>query len=348
MIDRAACVGRTLPARSPAALAGALFSNQRSVRHLSAPGDVADAAQDRPRPLRTRLSRTGSLRYGSGRGTIHAMLSSSGSLRDHVGHPSDVQSSNYSGVCRWNFQEVSSSAGKGRLLAMDVVSFDAALQERLRGPEGTDLRRAHLLELFARRLFRGDYHRAAAAMETSCPELDGRSPREAATTQEGMLEVKSLIEKKAAKPRQCGVGVMLQALEDGWRDEYEPLLDLLPAAWGLTDEEFEPLLGVRPGWLRWWRQEKSKLGEQLRNRLRHLRQFSEAVRLVARREDYPLVWRTVWEPGSPIGERSPWEAVRDAGTPALDLLEEYFRALASGELVEWYERRRAGATDNRN
>jgi hypothetical protein len=237
---------------------------------------------------------------------------------------------------------------RDRLLAKDVVSFDAALQERLRGPEGTDLRRAHLLELFARRLFRGDYHRAAAAMETSSPELDGRSPREAATTHEGMLEVKSLIEKKAAKPRQCGVGVMLQALEDSWRDEFEPLLDLLPAAWGLTDEEFEPLLGVRPGWVRWWRQEKGMLDEQLRNRLRHLRQFSEAIRLVARREHYPLVWRTAWEPGSPIGERSPWEAVRDAGTPALDLLEEYLRALASGELVEWYERRRAGATSNRN
>ena len=234
------------------------------------------------------------------------------------------------------------------MLGQDVVSFDAALQERLRGPEGIDLRRAHLLELFAQRLFRGDYHRAAAAMETSSPQLDGRSPREAARTQEGMLEVKSLIERMAAKPQRSGIGIMLQALEDGWRDEYEPLLDLLPAAWGLTDEEFEPLLGVHPGWLRWWRKEGGMLDEQLRNRLRHLRQLSEAIRLVARRADYPLVWRTRWEPASPIGERSPWEAVCDGGTAALNLLHDYFRALAHGDLVRWYERRRIEGADNRD
>lgn len=207
-----------------------------------------------------------------------------------------------------------------------IVDFNDGLQERLRGPEGAALRRAHLVEQFAQRLFKGDYGKAYLAMATQDPALGGVSPGEAAETHEGMLAVKNLIARKGNE-KQRGLGALLDALQSARHNELCPLVDLLQAAWGLADQEFVYLLGVSPDWLESWRMGKVDISAEVAGRLRRLRQFHDALRKATHPLDYAKAWRGEWPPDGPLGKRSLWEAFQEDGDSALDVTETYLMTL---------------------
>lgn len=214
-------------------------------------------------------------------------------------------------------------------LARRIDSFDQRFEELLQGPAGTELRRAHLFEQLATRIFNGDYEKAQAALNTPHPQLGGRSANEAAETHEGMIEVKRLLAMATAeepKPT-CGLGYFIQSLEEGWRNEFEPLLDLLPAAWALNADQFALLLGTPPPTMTDWQQHTVKLDDALKSRLTRLRRLHFTFRAIAKPENYSEIWRIVWDRQTPIGARSLWQAYEEDGDPALDAMEVFFRSL---------------------
>lgn len=95
----------------------------------------------------------------------------------------------------------------------DLDRFDQEFDEPLNGPAGAELRRAHLLEQLATRIFNGDYETAQEALDTPHPQLDGRSASQAAETHEGMIEVKQLLAMtRGEKPKPtCGLGYFINA-----------------------------------------------------------------------------------------------------------------------------------------
>jgi hypothetical protein len=158
--------------------------------------------------------------------------------------------------------------------------------------------------------------------------LDGRSLREAAESDEGMLAIRSLIGQMEWHRRNRGFGAFIQSIDDCWMQEFALLLDVLPIAWGLHEEEFEQLLGVPPSWLARWRNQQADIDTALRERLRRLRRFHDALRLVVLPQEYAAAWRSEWTAESPIGQRSLWKAFQEDGDAALDRLENYFWAVA--------------------
>jgi hypothetical protein len=107
--------------------------------------------------------------------------------------------------------------------------------------------------------------------------------------------------------------------------DMDELFDLLQAAWGLTDEEFEQLLRAPAGWVRARRNHEvpsDKLGE----RLARLLKLHQAFRLVMDPRRYASAWRRPWHPESPLRNRSPWEAYVSDGDAALDVIQSYFAA----------------------
>lgn len=212
-----------------------------------------------------------------------------------------------------------------QLLEGDPVAFDAEFQRQLRGPAGADLRRAHLLEELATRVFDGDYNQALRGMDQLFPDLAYKSLREAAETHDGMVEAKALIARLADR-RPRGLGALLDGLEARQRREFDVLLDLLQAAWGFDDAEFEKLLHADPGWLRAWRNHEVSPGHQLLERARRLLRLHEAFRLVIKPGGYAAAWRRRWRATSPIGQLSPWEAYLKGGEAALDVIESYYAA----------------------
>jgi hypothetical protein len=62
-------------------------------------------------------------------------------------------------------------------LARRIDSFDQRFEELLQGPAGTELRRAHLFEQLATRIFNGDYEKAQAALDTPASRSMGAERR---------------------------------------------------------------------------------------------------------------------------------------------------------------------------
>ena len=221
-----------------------------------------------------------------------------------------------------------SSAGDAleKLFSGDVTGFDAAMQEHLQGPAGTDMRLAHLHEQIAHRLFAGDINKAARLVEMPIAALGGRTVREAAASHAGMIAAKGAIAQLEA----LGIGAASLAhceiAHRHWQSEMDLLLDLLPAAWGMSDSEFERLLRCPPGWIRAWRNHEVFVEPNVSERAARLRRLHNAFRLVVGEEGYAEAWRRPWSPDSPIGNRSPWQAYVEQGDLALDTLEAYFRA----------------------
>jgi hypothetical protein len=209
-------------------------------------------------------------------------------------------------------------------------TFDAAFDRLLKGPAGVELRRAHILEQFATRLYDGDFEKARVAIDTPHPRLAGRCPSELAETYDEMLTVKRLLPRSGNPQSRAttGLGAFLESVKQGWRDEFEPLVDLLQAAWALNEDQFAQLFGSSPPTLADWQQERVALSEQQMQRLRRLRRLHEAFRLMVRPQNYPEIWHIVWERGSFIGGRSIWEAYEEDGDAVLDLVEDYFRGAA--------------------
>lgn len=167
-----------------------------------------------------------------------------------------------------------------RLVSGSLAGVDASLEQHLAGPRGSDLRLAYLLEQLAKRVCNDDYAWAARLLDRPHPDLYGRAPREVAATDAGMLAVRRLIAQMEWHRRHRHFGAVVQAVDDRWVQEFTLLLDLLPLAWGLSDAEFEQLLEVTPMWLSQWRAQSGPLGPQVRERLRRLRSFHDALRLV--------------------------------------------------------------------
>lgn len=217
----------------------------------------------------------------------------------------------------------------GESASADDAAFDAAFDRLLKGPAGVDLRRAHILEQLATRLFNGDFERAQTALDAPHPRLAGRCPGDLAETYEDMLTIKRILPKSPkSRSGPGGIGAFIEAVKEGWRNEFEPMVDLLQAAWALDEDQFAQLLGSSPPTLADWQQERVDLSEQQMTRLRRLRRLHEAFRLMVRPQNYPEIWHIVWERGSFIGGRSIWEAYEQDGDAILDLAEDYFRGAA--------------------
>ena len=219
-----------------------------------------------------------------------------------------------------------------RLLAGNVGDVEGALERAWHGPDGANLRYAYVLEQFARRVCDGDFQRASEIMEWRSPRLGYQSPREAARTDAGMLGIPGLISEMESRRKHRGVGAFIPVWEDRWLQECILVLDLLPIAWGLSDDEFEGLLGTPSSWLHRWRDGEIVVEEELKRRVSRLRSFHDALRTVVRPDEYPAAWRSVWPANSPIGQRSPLQAFEEEGDAALDRLENFFWIYASSNL----------------
>lgn len=103
------------------------------------------------------------------------------------------------------------------------------------------------------------------------------------------------------------------------------LQDLLQAAWQLTDERFEQLLEVSPGWLDAFRIHEVELAPKILKRLSRLAGFHDALRLWFPQELYGEAWRVTWKESSPIGSSTLLQAWDQDGDQALDKVEQFFR-----------------------
>lgn len=210
-----------------------------------------------------------------------------------------------------------------KLLAGDIEGFDAAFQQRLRGPLGADIRQAHLLEVVATKLFSGDFDKAARLLTVPTTALGGHSMLEAAATHDGMVQAKALTERLEAAGFGEGEYTLAVAAHQMRLGEANLLLDLLPAAWGMTDHDFEQILRVKPGWMRARRNHEVGLGPDVRARLKRLLQFQNALTLIARPNGYAETWRRPWKSDSPIGARSIWDAYQQDGDAVFDIVETF-------------------------
>jgi hypothetical protein len=104
-------------------------------------------------------------------------------------------------------------------------------------------------------------------------------------------------------------------------------LDVLPAAWNLTEHQLEQLLDVPPGWLRAWRNHEVRLDSQVRKALVEFGTLQERMRLIATPDRYSKFWHHAWAEGSPIGKRTPWQAFKEDGREAITKISQF---LASG------------------
>lgn len=210
-----------------------------------------------------------------------------------------------------------------QLLAGNVEGFDAAFQERMRGPLGSDIREVHLLEVVATKLFSGDLAKGARLLSVPTAALGGYSMLEAAATHDGMIQAKVVIERLEAAGFGEGEAALAIAAQQMRLGEAHLLLDLLPAAWGMTDRDFEQILLVSRGWMIARRNHEVGLGPDVRVRLRRLLQFQNALALIVRPNAYAEAWRRPWKSDSPIGARSIWEAYQQDGDAVFDVVEAF-------------------------
>lgn len=210
----------------------------------------------------------------------------------------------------------------------DVISLHERLEGRPPQAERANLRHAYLLQQFATRVFRGDYQKAAEAVERSYLSLGNRSPRELAETDAGMLIARNLVAEMEWSARHHGLAALHQVGKDNVMRELTLLLDLLPLAWGLCDEEFGRLLNVPSSWLRQWRDHAVDIDAVLQERLLRLRRFFDALRSVLGVSEQATAWCYIWTAESPIGQRSLLQAFEDDGDAALDLMELHLWGLA--------------------
>lgn len=94
-------------------------------------------------------------------------------------------------------------------------------------------------------------------------------------------------------------------------------LDVLPAAWALTEAQFERLLEVSPGWHRAWRNHEIAIDDAVASRIWDLGALQDRIGLLHTPESYAEFWHHRWAAESPIGNRSPWEAFEDEGAAGL-------------------------------
>lgn len=100
-------------------------------------------------------------------------------------------------------------------------------------------------------------------------------------------------------------------------------LDVLPSAWGLTEQQIEQLLKVAPGWLRAWRNHEVRLDSPVRTRIWKLGLLQKRMGLISKPEDYCTFWHREWAETSPLGSRSPWQAFEQEGDDAIRKIQQF-------------------------
>lgn len=104
------------------------------------------------------------------------------------------------------------------------------------------------------------------------------------------------------------------------------LLDLLAAAWGFTHDEMEhDILGVPEGTLRAWGNSYPAVwNADLAKLVSALGRLHRAIWLAGLDHDYPAFWRRRLRADSPLGPRSPFEAISQDGVTAVLVIERYY------------------------
>jgi hypothetical protein len=100
-------------------------------------------------------------------------------------------------------------------------------------------------------------------------------------------------------------------------------LDVLPAAWGFSEADFEKLLELPRGWLRAWRNHEVAIDDELALEIRELGALQRRLRLLRTPDGYSRFWHHRWSAHSPIGARTPWQAFCDDGPSALALIRQH-------------------------
>ena len=106
----------------------------------------------------------------------------------------------------------------------------------------------------------------------------------------------------------------------GSRDAIQDL-DLLAAAWCLSETEVETLLRVGAGTLAAWRNsEPAVWNADLAAQIEALRRLQDAIWLHQSPPNYARFWRRPWSAESPIGPMTPLDAILEGGAPAVALI----------------------------
>ncbi|MBB5712697.1 hypothetical protein [Sphingomonas xinjiangensis] len=122
-------------------------------------------------------------------------------------------------------------------------------------------------------------------------------------------------------------GISFDSRRDGQRhDGLALFLDVLPAAWGLSELDVETLLDLPDGWLRAWRNHEVQIDDELAFDILELGALQIGIRSLRRPSGYPGFWHNRWAADSPIGARTPWQAFSEDGRPALDAVKRYLKA----------------------
>jgi hypothetical protein len=112
------------------------------------------------------------------------------------------------------------------------------------------------------------------------------------------------------------------------RRDLEPVLDLIQAAWDLTDPEMEELLAGPAGWLAAWRIHEAPMDLGQFEILNSLVSLHEAMRLHVKPRGYGKWLRRRWKPASITQGRSPLEMMLGGGQDAIRSLTAYLTANA--------------------
>jgi hypothetical protein len=116
--------------------------------------------------------------------------------------------------------------------------------------------------------------------------------------------------------------------KEGRRRDLEPALDLIQAAWDLTDLEVEELLAAPNGWLAAWRIHEAPMDLRQFESLNSLKSLHEAMRLHVKPNGYARFLRRRWKPASITEGRSPLEMMLSGGQEAIKSLTAYLTANA--------------------
>lgn len=112
------------------------------------------------------------------------------------------------------------------------------------------------------------------------------------------------------------------------RRDLEPTLDLIQAAWDLTDSEVEELLAAPIGWLAAWRIHEAPMDMKQFETLNSLISLHEAMRLHVKPKGYARFLRRRCKPASITEGRSPLEMMLSGGQEAIKSLTAYLTANA--------------------
>jgi hypothetical protein len=112
------------------------------------------------------------------------------------------------------------------------------------------------------------------------------------------------------------------------RRDLEPTLDLIQAAWDLTDLEVEELLAAPAGWLAAWRIHEAPMDLRQFEFLSSLISLHEAMRLHVKPKGYGKWLKRRWKPASITQGRSPLEMMLSGGQDAIKSLTAYLTANA--------------------